>query len=203
MGEGGVLGAILRGAGKLGSRTLKDAEEVGAGTLKMGMDAGEKIIDSATHEDGVINKIAKKYMEKIPEKERETAFENILPYRMKKYETKLNKSERGRVIANGQELDAVPSAMYKGGTWLKDSLIKSPGGRLALGVTGAGFVIGASEGGAVNKLGPIEGEKLANMVSDETSPLMNDEHAVNNVELHGINTYGADGNIVFALHNMR
>lgn len=226
-----VLMSLLKSVGKgvvnYGEKSLKELGELGAGTLKYTSEAGEKIIDSATKDGGKINKLAKGLFEKRPEDEIETFSQGIIPWRMKQHKTKLNLTEedvfdetykkvngmyektkvktkhKGRVNVDGHETSAVGSTMWKGSTWLKDNVIKSPGGKIALGITGAGFAIGVAEGGNTTKLGTIEGERLANMVSNETSPLLHDEHAVNNTEIHGINTYGADGNIVFALHNMR
>lgn len=206
---------VGKGAVKYGEKSFDDATKLGAGSLKIASDVGERIIDSFTKEGGLGKKVKDHLIEKIPEDEREDLVDEMIPYRMKKYKTKLNMSEpvkdengkttKGpRVIIDGKETNLFDTKVIQGSTWLKDNLIKSPGGRIALGITGAGFFIGLGEGGNATKLGDVEGEKLANMVSDEVSPLMHDQEAIDHTELHNqINTYGADGNIVFALHNMR
>jgi hypothetical protein len=94
--------------------------------------------------------------------------------------------------------------------------------------TGAGIAIGVGAvvvGGGLsapgiairtmnrNKMGEISSGELANMVSPESnSPLIDDQNAMNdlgrrnirkNITSNNINTYGAEGDIVMALHNLR
>jgi len=111
---------------------------------------------------------------------------------------------------------------YKEGATILEKLIENPTGikmkasasvPIALGLTGVGLANTGFQLNNTAKLGPVEAGRAANTVgSGEVSPGLQDEDEINkmgtpnlgrNIVQGRLNNYGAEGDLVMALHNLR
>lgn len=184
-----VFSSFLKGFGKSMKVNAKGFAEVGKDTAKV---------------------VGKTLFDEIPKEERDTIMKNIIPYKLKSNKIIDNgfveEAERGfddfkdKEFVKNKYANAILKSPTTGAIKLMQGLNK-PGGLLIVGaaVIGMGFGLSSSHNNDQIKAGG--GQQMANSVDNILSPEANDPHV--KVNGHGLNQYGADPSIVFALHNLR
>lgn len=152
-------------------------------------------------------KIAKHFMESIPDSEKEELINHIIPWRMKRGHSEAGKRVKNfKIFKNDSFLGKAGNTILKSpatiSLGLYDRVLMSPGARLALGIGAAGAGLGMLSGAANDDIQRADVGTIANGIGDNITPGIADV-TEKNVQTTGISQYGADASLVFALHNLR
>lgn len=146
------------------------------------------------------------FMENIPKDERENIVNHILPWRMKQYHSPYAEKWKNFKVFSGDDWKSkAGNAAVKSPVSLAfgayEKVLMSPGGRIALGLGVAGAGVGLIAGSNSDNIQNADAGTIANGVGDNMSPGITNVNEKN--VSTGINQYGADASLVFALHNLR
>lgn len=169
-----AIGKIFKAMGKTVDKTVSGIDHLGNVT---GGKIGEKIVDSIASNKGNIGDFAKKAVKgtfiKIPEDKRGSVFTKLVKHR-------LNNKLTGGILA-GTGAIALTSMI--------------------------------DDGNNTGKLGEIDAGELSNMINFTRSPELeetidamdkDEKYAKERTDsMFSVNTHGAEGDLVFALHNLR
>ena len=112
----------------------------------------------------------------------------------------------GKAIGKGMfkemSQEAIDASMDIGENLLGVKMKAIPQAALAVGLVGFSLANTGIQLKNSAATGQIEAGGPANMVSSNPSPYITNEAATKNMKGH-LNSYGADGDIVFAMHNLR
>jgi hypothetical protein len=174
VGTAKVTGKTAYHTAKLGGKAVNLVDKAGSATFgKLGEKTAESLIKNRKEIGKKIVDGAKKSVVELPEEERNSVFTKLVKHRLN------NKVAAGAFLATG------------------------------------GFTLAsmANEGNNVGNLGRIEATQMANTINFTRSPIL--EQTVDAMDaneqfaeqasktMFGCNTHGAEGDLVFALHNLR